>query len=293
MRDARSVLVTGAAGKTGVEVTAALSRAGWRVRCLVRRREQEPVVQARGAAEVVVGDLRDASVVAGACAGAAAVYHICPNMSPDEVAIAEGLLAAAEASGVDHVVYHSVLHPQVEEMPHHWRKLQVEGRLVRSRVPWTVLQPAPYFQNVQTYWEEIRREGRYAVPYRVDAPLAMVDLADVGRAAAVVVGEPAHRFAVYELCGAAGVTASEVARVCAAALGRPVAAEETPRAAWQVRQRAAGMPEGVARDLVAMFAYYGAHGMAGSPSVLGWLLGRPPAGLAAFVESLAGGESDR
>jgi hypothetical protein len=34
------------------------------------------------------------------------------------------------------LVYHSVLHPQTEQMPHHWHKLRVEEMLLESRLPW-------------------------------------------------------------------------------------------------------------------------------------------------------------
>ncbi|MGH7185888.1 MAG: SDR family oxidoreductase, partial [Pseudomonadota bacterium] len=93
------VLVTGAAGKTGRAVVRALVARGMRVRALVRRGAQEPVVRADGAGDVVVGDLRDEASVGRAVRGAAAVYHICPNIQPDEVAIGRQVLGAALAAG--------------------------------------------------------------------------------------------------------------------------------------------------------------------------------------------------
>ena len=136
------ILVTGASGKTGRAVTAALAGRGAVVRALVHRPENRQAMLEAGAAEVVVGDVQRLDDLLLACQGAAAVYHICPNMHPEEVAIAAALLAAAVQAGVQRVVYHSVLHPQVEAMPHHWRKLRVEELLFTCPVEWTVLQPA-------------------------------------------------------------------------------------------------------------------------------------------------------
>ena len=63
------------------------------------------------------------------------VYHVCPNVSPDEIAIGRVSIAAARSAGVEHFVYHSVLHPQTEAMPHHWLKLRVEEALITSGLP--------------------------------------------------------------------------------------------------------------------------------------------------------------
>ncbi|MGA8653421.1 MAG: hypothetical protein WB677_22900, partial [Xanthobacteraceae bacterium] len=60
--------------------------------------------------------------------------------------------------------------------------------------------------------------------------------------------------------------------------------EAEPLAAWEARARAAGMGEHERATLAAMFRYYAEHGLVGNPNTLRWLLGRPPTGLAAFLE---------
>ena len=120
------ILVTGAAGKTGQALTRALVERGERVRAFVRSDEQAVSLKALGAAEVLVGDIRAADDYRQAAQGTRVVYHICPNMSPDELAIGRVSIEAAQLGGVRRFVYHSVLHPQSEAMPHHWAKLRVE-----------------------------------------------------------------------------------------------------------------------------------------------------------------------
>ena len=80
-----------------------------------------------------------------------AVYHICPNMHPDEVRSASWSSGQQKSLGSEHFVYHSVLHPQIKEMPHHWKKMQVEGLLFKSGLNFTILQPAAYMQNLLQY----------------------------------------------------------------------------------------------------------------------------------------------
>ncbi|MGD2207623.1 MAG: NmrA family NAD(P)-binding protein, partial [Anaerolineae bacterium] len=122
------ILVTGAAGKTGRAVIRALAARGAAVRALVHRSGQVSKVEALGA-ETIVGDMRDGVAMDRAARGAHAVYHICPNVSPDEVTIGQTAITAARRAGVEHFVFHSVLHPQVEAMPHHWLKMRVEELL--------------------------------------------------------------------------------------------------------------------------------------------------------------------
>ena len=280
------ILVTGAAGKTGRAVIAALATRRAAVRAFVHRPEQAEIVERLGAWETVVGDMADRESMSQAVDGVRAVYHICPNMHPGEVALGQLAMEVARAAGVTHFVYHSVLHPQTEAMPHHWRKLRVEERLFESGLPFTILQPAAYMQNVSAYWERIVREGVYPVPYAVDAPLSLVDLEDVAQAAAIVLTEEGHEGAVYELAGPEALTPRDVAQEVGRQLGRPVRAEAVPLETWQRNARAAGLGEEAVDALLKMFRYYDRYGLVGNPRVLSWLLGRPPTAFADFVARL-------
>jgi uncharacterized protein YbjT (DUF2867 family) len=278
------ILVTGAAGKTGRAVIRALTAKGEAVRALVHRPEQVRPVEGVGAREVVVGDMRVQATMGQAAQGARAVYHICPNVSPDEVAIGQVAIAAARLAGVEHFVYHSVLHPQVEAMPHHWLKLHVEERLFESGLPYTILQPAVYMQNVLAHWDQIVGQGVYPVPYAVETRLGMVDLEDVAEAAAAVLTEPGHAGAVYELAGTEVLSQVEVVTILGQQLERPVRAEAVSLETWERRARESGLGDYQVETLVKMFRYYERYGFWGNPRVLSWLLGRSPTTFAAFVE---------
>lgn len=270
------VLVTGAGGKTGKAVTAALLDKGVPVRAWVRRPEQVPA-----GAEWVTGDLLDGAAWETAVSGVDALYLICPNMFEQETAVGRLAIAAAQKAGISHFVYHSVLHPQTEEMPHHWQKLRVEEMLWASRLPVTVLQPCAYMQNILGGRARIEKEGIYTVPYPVTTRLSLVDLADVAAAAAVVLTEPGHVGATYELCGDDAPTQTEVADSLAAVLERPVTAVEMPLAVWQ--EQAAHLPVYARETLAAMFAYYARYDFVGNGRVLSWLLKRPSTSLTAFL----------
>lgn len=278
------ILVTGAAGKTGRTLVRALAASGWAVRAFVRRAEQRALLQADGVHEVVLGDFHSTADLNQACAGVASIYHICPNMQPDEVAIGQRIIAAAQANGVQRFVYHSVLHPQTAEMAHHWNKLRVEALLFKSGLDFTILQPAAYMQNVLAGWQTIVEQGVYHIPYAVTTRLGMVDLLDVAAVAARVLTQPDHSGAIYELAGAEVLSQVEVAAILAARLGRPVRAEALMPAAWEGGARSAGLNEYAITTLLKMFDYYEHYGFWGNPRVLTSLLGRSPTTFAEFVQ---------
>lgn len=279
------ILITGAAGKTGAAVLHRLTQRGEKVRAFVRSEIQAANVTALGAAQVVVGDLRNANLMAQAAQGVRAIYHICPNMHPDEIAIGRGVIAAAQAAGVERLVYHSVLHPQTQEMPHHWNKLAVEELILASGLPFTILQPTAYMQNILASWRAIVDEGVYRVPYPPQTRLSLVDVADVAEVAARMLVEDGHESATYELVGCPALSQLDVAAALSERVGRPVRVEEVGLDAWERNARSAGLSDYAVETLMQMFRYYARHGLVGNPNVLGWLLGRAPASLAAFLET--------
>ena len=285
------ILVTGAGGKTGKAVVKALAAKGETVRAFIHREGLTAPVKALGARQVSVGSLDDSNALSWAMIGARAVYHICPNMSPHEVAFARTAIAAARGAGVRRFVYHSVLHPQIEAMPHHWEKMRVEELLFATDLDVTILQPTAYMQNILAGWRAIAEEGVYCVPYPVETRLSLVDLDDVADAAARVLTEPGHGGATYELVGTPPLSQTEVAGSLSRVLGRPVRAEAQSIDAWEAQARAGGMGDYQRDTLIKMFRWYAESGLIGNPNALHWLLGREPGTLDGFATRVAAGRA--
>jgi NAD(P)H dehydrogenase (quinone) len=281
------ILVTGAGGKTGRAVIKALLARGAPVRGFVRSPAYEPALKAIGASEVVVGAMDDADALSQAVRGVNAIYHICPNVNPNEIAFAKALVTASTSSGVARLAYHSVLHPQIEAMPHHWNKLRVEEMLLSSGLDITILQPTAYMQNSLAQWDAIKRDGIYRVPYPVETRLSLVDLDDVAEAAALVLTNTGHSNATYELVGTPPLSQLELAEAFGRALKTHIRAEAETIESWDHRARNAGMDDYQRETLIKMFRAYARDGLEGNPNVLSWLLGRPPTSLASFAARIA------
>jgi uncharacterized protein YbjT (DUF2867 family) len=278
------ILVTGAAGKTGRAVLLCLSEKEEPVRALVHHSEQKEIVSSLGVQEVVVGNMKSVSTMERAMQGVRAVYHICPNVSPDEAAIGQAAIAAARNVGVEQFVFHSVLKPGTEAMPHHWNKLRVEEQLIQSGLTYTILQPAAYMENILGHWESIINKGVFPVPYPADTRLSLVDLQDVAQVAAKVLTESGHNFAIYELVGVEGLSQTELAHILSQELRRPVKISLLPLETWQDQARERGLGDYQVETLLRMFHFYHHYNFLGNPHVLSWLLNRPPNSFTDFVK---------
>lgn len=277
------ILVTGAGGKTGRSLIKQLSNAE-SVCAFIRCDEQAATLKSLGAEKTVVGDMRDASVIRSAMQGVRAVYHICPNMHPEEILIGKLIIDEAHKAGLEHFVYHSVLHPQTEKMGHHWAKLRVEELLFESGLPFTILQPAPYMQNLLAEWENMIEVGVLRVPYSVDAEFSFVDLEDVAESAHIVLKEGDHKGATYELVGTQPMTNLEVAEVFSRILDQPIHAEKEDLKDWKLRVKSRSTYATGA--LIKMFEYYDQWGLKGNPNILRWLLHREATSLDSFIENI-------
>ena len=275
------ILVTGAGGKTGRALIKGLSNVE-SVCAFVHLEKHVSVAKSLGAQKVIVGDMRDQAAIRSGMQGVKAVYHICPNMSPDEVGIGKLVIEIARESGVNHFVYHSVLHPHTERMNHHWQKLRVEEMIFESGLPFTILQPAPYMQNLLASRKSILEEGVLRVPYSVHSKFSFVDLENAAKAGKIVLTEPGHENAIYELAGTTPISHLEVAEVFERVLKREVRAVKEEIGEWKLHVQ--GMTEYAMENLVRMFAYYDRWGLAGNPNVLRWILKREPTSLEIFIE---------
>lgn len=275
------VLVIGAAGKTGRAVTRALLARGVGVRAAVRPGSRGMPYAAQLASPVTV-ELTTGLGLEEAVRGVEAVYHLAPNVHPDEVGIAARVVESACAAGVSRFVFHSVLHPEDASMPHHVRKAEAE-KVIRARLSAaTVLRPAAYGQNLL----DAALSGRVAVPYSIDAPFTNVDLDDVAEVAALVLTEEAHGGATYELCGPTSLSVREQASVASEVLGRPVDSARISLEEWAAGPGSA-MSEQARADLLAMFRAYDRDGLTGDATDLERVLGRPATPWRVTVERAA------
>jgi uncharacterized protein YbjT (DUF2867 family) len=280
---AKPILITGASGKTGRRVVSATAQRGGIVRAFLRRPAAEAEMRQAGAAEIAIGDFADRDSLRGALSGTGQVLHICPPMHPLEDKIAQTLIELAIEQGLEHFVLYSVLHPLLTDVPHHARKLEAERALVASHLAYTILQPSRYMQHLLPIWNTILATGVHSMPFRTSSRFSVVDLADLAEACAVVMTEPGHEGATYQLAGPEALSQDDMACILSDLLGKPIRAKAKPPEDLRREAAASGLPAGRIDTLCRMNAHYDAHGLVGNPNVLRWILGRKPTDFADFV----------
>ena len=268
-----TVAIVGASGRTGRGVIRALQARGVHVRA-VSRQAGKPGLFAPDVA-VQSAELGSVGSLQAAFEGVDSIHYIPPVFNPHEEEYGANLIAAAEAAGVDRVIYHSVMHSATPDMPHHARKARVELLLRHSSLAWTVLQPAMYAQTALAFFD--KASGALTPPFSVSRLFTPVHLGDLSEAAAIVHTAEGHAFATYELAGPERLSFMDIGERLSSLLGRQTTTHAVPP-----QMLAAGVSEvfgfnpDQSAEMKLMFDHYDNHGFAGSGNVLRMIVGREP-----------------
>jgi len=292
------VLVTGATGNVGRVTIRALQDRGIAVRGAVsdpstlRHRLGEAPGDQRGSGdegpptserlEAVRLDFYDPSTFGPALDGCDAMFLLRPPAISKVKSTLNLLVDEAARRGVRHVVFLSVEGADTNRVvPHH----KVEVHLLAGTVPWTILRPGFFAQNLtDAYRLDIRDDDRIYVPAG-DAEVAFVDAADIGEAAATAFADPAtHRAKGYTLTGPATVTFPEVASMLSETLGRSIRYEPASLVGYLRHLHRRQLP--LAQIAVQTVLHVGLRrgASASVDPALPELLGRPAGTMAAFIE---------
>ncbi|WP_149359186.1 SDR family oxidoreductase [Lolliginicoccus suaedae] len=156
-------LVTGATGYIGGRLAPRLIEQGNAVRVLARTPEKLRDVPWAREAEIVQGDLTDIHSLEEACQGIDVIYYLVHSMGGDkrfadtERQSALNLVHAAEAAGVQRIIYLGGLHPSSDDLSPHLRsRAEVGDILLGSTVPTIVLQAGVVIGSGSASFEMIR-----------------------------------------------------------------------------------------------------------------------------------------
>lgn len=279
------ILITGANGQTGRAIIRALLSKGKELRAFVHKTEQIQDLKTLGVKEVVVGDMMDQDAVDKAYSGVSTVYHICSALNPHEIEIGQIAIKAARTAQTKHFVYHSVLHSLLQDLPHHNKKLMVEELLVNSGIPYTIIQPAVYMQNILESWKLLSEKGIFRQKFftNTETRMCMIDLEDLAEAASIILTNPGHIWATYELCGPENLSLTDMIKILEHHFGHEIKVETPQDEIFEAQLKGYGVGEYQVNSLLKMFQHYNKNGFIGNPNVLTWILGRKPNDFSSFI----------
>ena len=225
MSHSYTVGVVGVTGTIGSRVARLLADAGHEVVGFSRN----PAASASYRAVPV--DLRNEVAADAALAGIDVVYLTTPEGGADplgdEQTVVRNVIAAAARAGVKHVVMHTALRANRGNTGARIldNKTSLETALRDSGVPFSILRPAWYLQNLfgAKAWLD---QGVFSMPWPADMVWAATDVDDLAKAAVSLIAlGPTNR--AFDIHQPGGVTAAAICRAVEAATGREVAYYES------------------------------------------------------------------
>lgn len=221
----RTVLVTGATGRTGGAATRHLLAGGWQVRALTRdlNKPAAQTLEAAGA-EIVLGDFSDEFTLEKVMRDVYGVFSVhVPNDLELEIQYGKRIADLSKQAGVQHLVYSSVGGAERQTgIPHFESKRRIEEHIDTNDIPYTILRPAFFMENL--YWRKNDfLEGKFkSMGLDVDKPLQIITSADIGAFARIAFENPEkHLGQAIEIAGDE-LTEIEMAELIGQSIGRSI-----------------------------------------------------------------------
>jgi uncharacterized protein YbjT (DUF2867 family) len=166
-----TVLITGGTGTLGSALRHQLQSTGTDVRVLSRRDLPPGESPHRWA----TADLRTGVGLSATLEGADTVIH-CATDGRTDVAATERLVRAAQAAGIQHLLYISIVGVDRHPLPYYRAKFRAELVVEGSGLPWTILRATQFHDLVYSLFAAQRRLPALLVP---DVPFQTIAVADV------------------------------------------------------------------------------------------------------------------
>jgi uncharacterized protein YbjT (DUF2867 family) len=237
-----TILVTGARGHVGRAVLNALVAAGQDVRAASR---DATTLEVPDGVAKVRADLEDPSTLDAALDGVRSVFLY---VRPSGI---DGLVKAAEAAGVRHVVLLSsgaTLEPKSAQSRIAKLHRVVEEALIAAPFAETLLNPGSFATNTLG-WRADVAEGVVRTPYP-DSRVGAIHERDIGDVAAKILTDGSHAGQALQLSGPSPISFREQAAVLADVLGRPLRVEELTPERAAARMTALGWPPEVPPEVL-------------------------------------------
>jgi uncharacterized protein YbjT (DUF2867 family) len=267
------ILVVGATGTNGKEVVRQLAGAGHPVRALVRNPGKAGDLR-RPNVEIAAGDLDDPGSIERALKGVDHAFLV-TAVDPKQLEWVGTFVEAAKRAGSPHVVKFSGM-GAAPDAPELLRVLYESDVLLNaSGLPYTVLQPNSFYQNMFWSIATIRDQGAFYQPMG-DARQSQLDVRDIAAVAVEALTRPGHEGKMYELTGPEAISFHEIADALSKATGKTIRYVPVSMEAAEESMRKAGMPDWNVSTLIELYQFFASGAAARTTDTIQQVIGRPP-----------------
>jgi uncharacterized protein YbjT (DUF2867 family) len=222
-----NLLIVGATGTLGRQITRRALDEGYKVRCLVRSAKKAGFLKEWGA-ELVTGDLCVPETLPPALKGIEAVIDAATTRATDSLNIKQvdwegnvNLIQAAKAANVKRFIFFSILDAEkYPEVPLMEVKRCAELFLAESGLNYTILRPCGFLQGLIGQYAIPVLEGQSVWVMGETSPTAYMDTQDVAKFAIQALKVPETENKTFPVVGSRAWGAYEIIRLCERLSGR-------------------------------------------------------------------------
>lgn len=274
---AQTFLVVGGTGTVGSEVARSLRQAGHPVRVTTGKAPKSP--------DQVRLDLLSGEGLDAAFAGVRRAFLLSPSGYADQYRILAPLIRKARDAGLEKVVLMTAIGVEANDAaPLRRAELDLE----KSGLAFNIIRPSWFMQNFATFWlHDIRERGAIRLPAG-NGKAGFIDVRDIAAVAADLLAGDRFAGRAFTLTGPEALDHAEVARILSDASGRKIGYQDIDPAEFKSGLLAAGVPGDYAELLVMLLGFLKAGYSAAVTDGVRSVLGREPAGFAAYAREFAG-----
>jgi uncharacterized protein YbjT (DUF2867 family) len=274
------ILATGSSGNLGGYVLQSLLRHQQPVRALYRTKKDAANVPA--GVEAVIADFADRDAMRRAVQGIDKVFLVCAPI-PQLVELESNAIQACQEAGIQHLVLNSALGAGAFKSSFPSWHRQVEEALMRSGIPYTILRPNSFMQNILSFFAPSIRSSGVFYSSMGKARVSLIDARDIGEFVASVFRGPEHIGKTYELNGPEALTYDDVAQKIAETTGVTARYADIPVEQQRQSMQGMGMPEWQIEALLELQRYY-LEGSGGEvDNLVSRVIGKPATRLTEFL----------
>lgn len=257
------ILVHGANSAQGNPVVKRLLRESYPVRVFVRDRDKAQFLFSESV-EIATGTFEDQDSLKRANEGIDQVFLVLPLEYRFDVAIAQGYNAidAARDAGVELLVFNTstFIPKQTTDATAFEIKRNVEQYLHRSGVPYIILRPPVYMDNLAAPWSmsSIVHQSVIAYPLPPDMKVSWISLNDAAAFAIAALKRPELAGSIFDIGGAEAMNGQEIAERFTKVLNRLFIYQQIPIDGFeQGLNQAFGEPTGT--EIAKIYRWREAH----------------------------------
>jgi uncharacterized protein YbjT (DUF2867 family) len=204
--------------------------------------------------DTVLFDYQRSETFPTALRGVEKVFLLSPPGLNDKEA---GVIDAAKAAGVKHVVKLSVWDAGSEAYGFARDHRPIEKKLEQSGVPFTILRANGFMQNfISSFAPTIKSQGAFYLPAK-DSRVSIIDVRDIAAVAAkVLTSNGSHQGKTYALSGPESLSNAEIAEKFSRALGKKVNYVDLSDQDFKKSLLQVGVPEKLADGIIELQHYY-------------------------------------